>query len=131
MMHEARAYIESINVNPDGGVPKHPVPAAEITQDRAGGVAVSSELIAALHGEGHAIVPGSVGENLTIRGLPWSRLHTGDRLTIGSGLNSRLQGTRHPVRRSPGCSPTAGSFVSARRCTLGGADSTLASSVRA
>jgi MOSC domain-containing protein YiiM len=100
MPPEPVAVVESINVNPNGGVPKHPVPEAEIAVDRVpgdkqnntahhGGIwravsLYSSELIAALQDEGHAIVPGSVGENLTIRGLPWPRLDPGDRLIIGA-----------------------------------------------
>jgi MOSC domain-containing protein YiiM len=43
----------------------------------------SSELIAALAAEGHPLGPGSVGENLTVSGLPWAELRPGARLAVG------------------------------------------------
>ena len=81
------AVVHSINVNPSGGVPKHPVPLTRLTVsgvegDRQndlkhhGGPSravslFSSELIEALQEEGHPIQPGSTGENLTLRGVMW------------------------------------------------------------
>jgi MOSC domain-containing protein YiiM len=44
----------------------------------------SLERIRALQEEGHPIVPGSTGENLTLEGLDWSVLGPGLRLTLGS-----------------------------------------------
>jgi MOSC domain-containing protein YiiM len=44
------------------------------------------EVIEKLQSEGHAIQPGTIGENLTIRGLDWRRIAPGDRLRIGSAL---------------------------------------------
>jgi MOSC domain-containing protein YiiM len=41
------------------------------------------ELILALRDEGHGIDPGSTGENITTRGLDWSRVVPGARLRIG------------------------------------------------
>lgn len=43
----------------------------------------SSDLIEALRSEGHPITAGSVGENLTISGLDWSRMRGGLTITIG------------------------------------------------
>ena len=43
----------------------------------------SQELIDALGAEGHPIVRGAVGENVTIAGLPWDRVRPGARLTLG------------------------------------------------
>ncbi len=76
------AQVAQINVNPQGGVPKHRVAKARL---EVGGVEgdkqnhrrfhggpmravclYSLELIEALQGEGHPISPGSTGENLTI-----------------------------------------------------------------
>lgn len=93
------ARIVQINVNPRGGVPKHPVEFAEITvngvvgdkqRDRRyhGGPQravslYSLEHIHMLQAEGHPIAPGSTGENLTISGLDWAKLQVGDCLRIG------------------------------------------------
>lgn len=43
----------------------------------------SLELIEALRAEGHPIAPGSIGENLTLAGLPWKELRPGVRLEVG------------------------------------------------
>ena len=83
----------------NGGVPKLPVEAALVSErgmegDRQrnrrfhGGpdralCLYSQELIDALGAEGHPIVRGAVGENVTISGLPWERLRPGARLTLG------------------------------------------------
>jgi MOSC domain-containing protein YiiM len=83
----------------DGGVPKLAVEAAAVTErgmegDRQrnrrfhGGpdralCLYSQDLIDALGAEGHPIVRGAVGENVTIAGLPWDRVRPGARLTLG------------------------------------------------
>lgn len=93
--------LNSINVS-DGGVPKLPRPHAQI---RASGVegdrqedrvfhggpdravcVYSLELIEALQGEGHPIVPGAIGENLTIQGIDWIDIRPDARLEIGDVL---------------------------------------------
>jgi MOSC domain-containing protein YiiM len=94
-----RCALVQINVNPQGGVPKHRVAKARLN---FGGVSgdkqnhrrfhggpmravclYSLELIQALQAEGHPIEAGSTGENLTISGLNWSELKSGVRLQIG------------------------------------------------
>ena len=98
----ARASIALISVSPRGGVPKHPVPRATVTElglegdtqrDRRyhGGperalCLFPLEHIRVLQGEGHAITPGSIGENLTLEGLDWERLVPGSRLELGDGV---------------------------------------------
>ena len=83
----------------NGGVPKLPVESAAVSQggmegDRQrnrrfhGGpdralCLYSQELIDALGAEGHPIVRGAVGENVTIAGLPWGRVRPGATLTLG------------------------------------------------
>lgn len=83
----------------NGGVPKLPVESAAVSEggmegDRQrnrrfhGGpdralCLYSQELIDALGAEGHPIVRGAVGENVTIAGLPWDRVRPGARLTLG------------------------------------------------
>jgi MOSC domain-containing protein YiiM len=110
--------LESINRS-DGGVPKQPVMECEVRvlglegdrqtdfvhhggRDRAV-VLYSLERIAALQGEGHPIVVGSIGENLTLSGLDWEALVPGARLRVG---DVELELTRYA---SP-CAKIAGSF---------------------
>ena len=91
--------IVQISVSP-GGVPKRPVEAARITTDGVEGDAhrdrehhggperavclYSMEAIRALTTEGHTVAPGTLGENVTLEGLPWSGVAPGTRLLLGS-----------------------------------------------
>ena len=43
----------------------------------------SMELIDALAAEGHPMIPGAVGENVTLQGISWSVLQPGTRLRLG------------------------------------------------
>jgi MOSC domain-containing protein YiiM len=90
--------LEAINLS-RGGVPKQPVFEALITEHGLGGdhqndsshhggpdravVLYSLDVIRALQGEGHPIIAGAVGENLTVSGLDWHAVVPGTRLTIG------------------------------------------------
>jgi MOSC domain-containing protein YiiM len=90
--------VVQINVS-RGGVPKLPVPAAKVTRDGVEGdwqrdrryhggpdraVSVwSLEVIDGLRAEGHPVVPGGAGENLTVSGLDWAAVRPGARLRIG------------------------------------------------
>ena len=93
--------LHSINVS-GGGVPKLP---RQWTQVRVGGLEAdrqedrryhggpdravclySFDLIEALQGEGHPIVPGSIGENLTIHGVDWTEVCPDARIEIGEVL---------------------------------------------
>jgi MOSC domain-containing protein YiiM len=94
----AGGRIVQISVSP-GGVPKLPVEAARITADGLEGDAqrnrehhggpdravcvYSMEAIRALVAEGHVVAPGTLGENVTIEGLDWSRVEPGLRLRLG------------------------------------------------
>lgn len=82
-----------------GGVPKTAVPDAILTTSGLECDAVahpeihggperalclfSLELIRELQAEGNPIVPGSVGENVTVEGLDWGALEPGRRLALG------------------------------------------------
>lgn len=81
-----------------GGVPKRPIPEAEVTPEGIRGdghddpshggperalCLFSLEVIERLAGEGHPIAPGTTGENLTIAGLRWGLVQPGVRLRIG------------------------------------------------
>ncbi|MBK9756856.1 MAG: MOSC domain-containing protein [Nannocystis sp.] len=113
--------VVQINVAPEGGVPKRPVVAALLTAlgvagdrqldlkhhggpDRAVCL-FGQECIDALAAEGHPIVPGGAGENLTITGLPWSELQAGDRLAVGEVAVLEISGP------APPCTTIAGSFT--------------------
>ena len=111
--------VESINVS-RGGVPKTSVFEALVTSrgidgdhqddsryhggpDRAVSV-YSLDLIRALQAEGHPIVAGSAGENLTISGLDWAAVTPGCALQVGA---VRLLVTKFA---SP-CEKISGSFL--------------------
>lgn len=90
--------IVQISVSP-GGVPKLPVPTAEVTRagvegdghrdlEHHGGpdravCLFSLEQIQALQAEGHPVVPGALGENVTLEGIEWTRVTPGSRLQLG------------------------------------------------
>jgi MOSC domain-containing protein YiiM len=83
----------------NGGVPKLPVETAAVGEQGMEGdrqrnrrfhggpdralCLYAQERIDALGAEGHPIVRGAVGENVTIAGLPWERVRPGARLTLG------------------------------------------------
>ena len=91
-------YIFQLNCS-DGGVPKKPVSEAQLTPtglscDRQAHPKIhggperalclySVERINELQAEGHPIFPGSIGENVTIAGLDWSKLKPRSRLALG------------------------------------------------
>jgi MOSC domain-containing protein YiiM len=90
--------IVQVNVSP-GGVPKLPVAEARVgaygldgdghrDEEHHGGperavCLFSLEQIEALKTEGHRVVPGALGENVTIAGLDWARVVPGARLRLG------------------------------------------------
>ena len=93
-----QGYIHQLNCS-DGGVPKRPVAAAELTAtglvgdrqahpDIHGGperalCLYTLERILELQAEGHPIFPGSIGENVTVVGLDWGVVEPGARLALG------------------------------------------------
>ena len=112
--------IVSININENGGVPKHPVDSAYIGTYGVKGekqndlkhhggenravCLYSSDLIAQWQKEGHPIFEGSTGENITIQGLDWSSLQKGDLLEIGE-VKIEL------TKPTPPCKTIAKSFI--------------------
>jgi MOSC domain-containing protein YiiM len=96
MSHEGRIVQISISA---GGVPKRSVDEARVTADGIDGdghrntryhggpdralCLYSIERIRALAAEGHPIVPGDIGENVTIEGLEWSSVEPGTRMRLG------------------------------------------------
>jgi MOSC domain-containing protein YiiM len=83
----------------NGGVPKTAVPSARITPDGVEGdrqrdrehhggperavCLFSMERIRELQHEGHGIVPGAVGENVTVEGIDWDAVEPNSRLQLG------------------------------------------------
>ena len=98
-----------------GGLPKLPVLAAEVnlrgfTSDRQATrrhhgapdqalCLYSAEVIEAFQAEGHPIEFGSAGENVTIRGVDWSKLRAGSELSIG-GVRARLTAPAVPCSQN-------------------------------
>lgn len=115
--HSARLF--QINIS-DGGVPKLPIERVAVHFSGAEGdrqrnlkhhggpdralCLYSLERILALQREGHPIVPGATGENLTLSGLDWTRVQPGLRLAIGEMLEIEVTDYTEP------CHLIAGAF---------------------
>jgi MOSC domain-containing protein YiiM len=111
------AEIVQINLS-GGGVPKLPIGRAIVDElgivgDRHrdlkhhGGperalCLYALELIEALRSEGHPILPGGAGENITTRGLDWSRLARGRKLLLGEVI-AEFTDWATPCRNIAGC----------------------------
>lgn len=90
----------------DGGVPKHAVEKARVTAfgvegdahrdlDHHGGpdravCLYSLEAIRGLTDEGHAVVPGTLGENVTLEGIDWAIVGPGIHLLLGDRVLLRV-----------------------------------------
>lgn len=59
----------------------------------------SLEAILALQADGHPIFPGSVGENVTIAGHPWTTLGPGSRLHLGDEVVVELTRIAAPCKQ--------------------------------
>ena len=101
------ARIVQISVS-QGGVPKTAIPTARVTTEGLEGDShrfrhhggqeravclYSIEAIEWLRTEGHSIAPGSIGENVTVKGLDWSAVVPGRRVLLGERV--LLQVTRY------------------------------------
>ena len=94
----ALGKIAQINVS-GGGVPKLPITEARVTELGVEGdqhrdlryhggperalCLFPLERIHDLQAEGHAIVPGAIGENITVEGIDWAAVVPGTRLSLG------------------------------------------------
>jgi MOSC domain-containing protein YiiM len=108
------AEIVSLNRSP-GGVPKLPIDEASVTSrgldgDRQKNTKIhggptralclyAMELIEELQKQGHPIVPGSIGENITIRGLDWSAMQPGTRLRLGDEVEISITKFTQPCHQ--------------------------------
>ena len=66
------------------------------------------ERIEALAAEGHAVAPGSLGENVTVAGLDWEEVVPGVRLRLGAEVVVEIASFTKP------CRTIAGSFADGR-----------------
>lgn len=98
-MRDAGARIVQLSIS-SGGVPKQAVESVRVTplglegdahrdREHHGGperavCLFAMEAIRALQAEGHPLVPGALGENVTVEGLDWSAVQPGVRLRLGS-----------------------------------------------
>lgn len=116
-------YIFQLNCS-DGGVPKLPVQEAQLTptglaRDRQEHLDIHGgperalclyalEQITRLQTEGHPIYPGSIGENVTVAGLDWSKLQPGSRLALGDEVIIEISSYAGP------CKTIKGSFINGK-----------------
>ena len=112
MDHTFHGTIASISVSP-GGVPKRFRQSAFVGTTGVEGDSqrnlryhggpdravclYSLELIQALQAEGHPIAPGTIGENLTVAGVPWASMQPGVRVEVGEVL-LEITSFAHPCR---------------------------------
>ncbi len=113
-------YIHQLNIS-KGGVPKRAVAEAWLTPEGLAGDVQADrryhggperalclfalELIEELRTEGHAIFPGSTGENVTVAGLDWLSLAPGARLALGDAAIVEITSYAAP------CQTISGSFI--------------------
>jgi len=104
------ACVVSINISP-GGIPKRPVTAAYVAVNGLTGDGrahakhlkptralslLEEGVIDHLRREGYAVGPGTLGENLTVRGLDLLDLPPGTSLRLGGGVEIELVEPRQP-----------------------------------
>jgi MOSC domain-containing protein YiiM len=105
----------------DGGVPKGRVEEADVSETGLAGdrqahpkihggperalCLYSLERIEELQREGHPITPGSVGENITVKGLDWEKLKPGARLSLGEEVVVEITSYTNP------CNSITASFI--------------------
>jgi MOSC domain-containing protein YiiM len=107
------ARVVQISVSP-GGVPKLRVPVTRISRSGVEGdrqratehhggperavCLYANERITALRQEGHTIVPGAIGENVTIEGLDWDLVVPGAQIVIADGVTLEIARYTSPCR---------------------------------
>lgn len=107
-------HVFQISVS-DGGVPKLAVPAGDVTElgfvnDKQNNTRHHGgpqravclfplEHILALQAEGHAIYPGSIGENITLAGIDWAGMVPGARLTLGDEVTLEVTSYAAPCKK--------------------------------
>lgn len=89
----ARAAVTRLGVEGDGHrpVPYHGGPERAVCL-------YAAEAIRALQAEGHAIAPGTLGDNVTVEGLPWDAVTPGRRLLLGDHVLVEVTSYTTPCR---------------------------------
>ena len=102
--------IIAVNIS-GGGIPKLPVPVAQVTSSGIEGDAhdhekhdtplqaiclLNGEILDDLRAEGFEVGPGATGENLTVRGFDVEALEPGDRLRLSGGVQLEYTKKRKP-----------------------------------
>lgn len=102
--------VVSINISP-GGIPKRPIEQAQITKSGITGDGHHHEKhltpmqalclfdmdgLEELKSQGYDLVPGSLGENLTLDGMDVNALQIGDRLRFSGGVEAEITKRRTP-----------------------------------
>jgi MOSC domain-containing protein YiiM len=115
MSHTGR--IVQLNVSP-GGVPKRAVDVARVSADGLEGdlhayvhhggpdralCLFAIEQIRALVAEGHRLVPGSIGENVTLEGIEWSAVAPGTRWRLGERVVIEVTRYTSPCTKITAC----------------------------
>ena len=109
--------VHQISVS-DGGVPKHAVLGAVVDAQGVSGdrqrdlrhhggpdravCLLALEVIERLAAEGHPIVPGSTGENITVAGLDWDAVQPGTRFVFAGGVELQVTSWAVPCRNIAG-----------------------------
>ena len=107
-------HILGLHVNPNGGVPKHPVDALEITKKGCVGdkqndlkhhggpqkaVCIMLDSVLQLLKElGHPIGPGTTGENVLLNGIESDGIDTGSILSFTNGVVLEITGPAPPCK---------------------------------
>lgn len=107
------SHIASITRS-SGGLPKLPVSEADVTEHGLDGdrqrdtrhhggsdralCLFSLDRLEALSVEGHPIQPGTIGENITVRGLDWARVVPGERFRLGEAVVIEITEYTTPCR---------------------------------
>lgn len=119
------AQVIGLHVNPDGGVPKHPVDSLHVSlEDGCVGDRQNDlkhhggpqralclmlwEVMQELQHAGHPIYPGSTGENILIKGFDSSQLKVGSIMSIGQKVIIEI------TSDAPPCKTIRDSFLEGR-----------------
>ena len=127
-MSDTHPTVVSVNISP-GGIPKLPIDAGPVTTDGIAGdghdhekhitplqaiCLIDEEDLDDLRAEGFDVVPGAMGENLTVRGLEVDGLKAGDRLRLSGGVELEYTKPRSPCFVLDAISPRLKEVVKGR-----------------
>jgi len=113
MPEAVRGVVLQVSIS-DGGVPKLPVASVGLTFDGLVGdvqrdrkhhggpdravCVFAAEVIDRLGEDGHSLFPGAAGENVTVRGIDWTRVVPGSTWRIGESAVIQVTGYAAPCK---------------------------------